>query len=85
MRHLRPLATVSPLIPPLGERANPTRPSPRSLLSRVRVAPNLPRTIPHALVYVQSILPALKGNPAFPTVAREGVSDWSDVVPLLVG
>jgi hypothetical protein len=36
-------------------------------MSHLRVALNLPRTVPHAIVYAQSILAALKGNPAHPT------------------
>src|ERR1700678_638157 len=36
-------------------------------MRRVLVALNIPRQIPNAIVYAQSILLALKGNPAFPS------------------
>jgi hypothetical protein len=49
---------------------------------RVRVALNVPRTIPRAIVYAQSIAAALKGNPAFPSPTPSIPSFEADLAAL---
>jgi len=51
-------------------------------MSHVRVALNLPRTVPHAIVYAQSIAAALKGNPALPSPTPDLATFEADLAAL---
>jgi hypothetical protein len=49
---------------------------------RVRVALNVPRTIPRAIVYAEAVAAALKGNPAFPSPTPPLASFEADLADL---